>query len=296
MRRSARMRGVARALALVLLACAALGSFASAACAASAPKRIVALTPFTANTIATLGIRPVGIGATLGGGDRFVAALKGVPRLPLSHPNGPNMEQLALLNPQLVFSSPTWRKGEATMRALHISVTESEPTLVSQVPAETRRIGKIVGRVAAAARIAAGQELAISVARKAARSHPTVLLVLGVGRTPFAFLQNSWGGDVVRQAGGRLLTGGLSASGGFARISDETIVKANPDVIIAVPHGNPGDIPALTKYLKSNPAWKDTRAAKTNHVYVSTDNTLLQPWMSVGRAIHDVQTQFLHNR
>ena len=77
------------------------------------PTRIAALTPFTANTLAELGVRPVAIGQTLGGHDRFDPRLRGVPTLALSHPNGPNLEQLAVRNPQLVLSAPIWRKGEA---------------------------------------------------------------------------------------------------------------------------------------------------------------------------------------
>ncbi len=64
-------------------------------------------------------------------------------------------------------------------------------------------------------------------AQGAIEQRPRVLLILGVGRTPFAFLPNSWGGDVVTQAGGRLLTGGRRVElGGFARISDESRGRA----------------------------------------------------------------------
>lgn len=46
---------------------------------AAPPKRIVALTPFSANTLVKLGITPVGIGQTLGGKERFSPKLKDVP-------------------------------------------------------------------------------------------------------------------------------------------------------------------------------------------------------------------------
>src|SRR6478736_2748407 len=95
---------------------AALLFTALIAAPAAPPKRIVALTPFAANTLAGLGVNPVGIGDTLGGDKRFASNLKSAKRLTLSHPNGPNMEELALLNPQLVFTSPTWSKGTKTMR------------------------------------------------------------------------------------------------------------------------------------------------------------------------------------
>ena len=91
-----------------------------------------------------------------------------------------------------------------------------------------------------------------------------MLLILGVGRTPFAFLPNSWGGDMVRNAGGTLLTGGRNDRGGFARISDEVVVAEDPDVIIAVPHAAAKDIPSIARYLRSNPAWSTTRRCATS--------------------------------
>ena len=58
------LRRIAGLLAIVALV-------ALAAPAQGAPKRIVALTPFTANTLAELGVRPVGVGFVLGGAERF---------------------------------------------------------------------------------------------------------------------------------------------------------------------------------------------------------------------------------
>lgn len=261
--------------------------------AEAAPARVVALTPFTADVLAGVGIRPVGIGLNLGGQDVVPAALRGVPVLPLSHPNGPNMEQLAQLNPQLVLSAPVWRKGEAAMRRLRIAVAESEPRTVAAVARETRRIGRLVGRRTRADRLADRISRRVSAARRGIHRHPRVLVVLGVGRTSYAFLANSWGGDVVRQAGGRLLTGGLRAPGGYARISDEVVVRRNPDVIIAVPHGSPGNIRKLAAYLGDNPAWRSTRAARRGRIYVSTGNSLLQPRADVAGTIATVRRRFL---
>jgi iron complex transport system substrate-binding protein len=262
---------------------------------AAAPKRIAALTPFTANTLAELGVRPVAVGQTLGGHDRIDPRLKGVPTLALSHPNGPNAEQLALRNPQLVLSAPIWRKGEAAMKRLGMQVAYSDPRSVGGLMGETRRIGGLVGRRAAADRVAARQAAEIAAAQRGIRRHPTVLVIMGVGRTSYAMLANSWGGDVVRRAGGRLLTGGLTASGGYARISDEAVVARDPDVIIAVPHGAPADMPKLAKYLSNKAGWRTTKAAKRHRVFVASGNSLLQAYTDPGRTIRAVRASFLGN-
>lgn len=285
-------RRLAAACAAVLLL--ALGCSAAAQ---AASQRIAALTPFTANTLSLLGVKPVAIGKTLGGHDKFVNGLSGVKELTLAHPLGPNIEELALLNPQLVLSAPVWAKGNAAMKEIGIRVAESDPQSVDDVPRQTEFIGQTVGKVAQAKKLAETQRKRIALVKSRARRHPTVLLVLGLGRSVQAFMPDSWGGDVIRQAGGRLLTAGLpSLSRGFGKLSDEIIVQRNPDIIIAVPHGTPSNIPKIAKYLATNPAWKNTKAAKNRRIYVSTDNSLLQAWTSSAQSIADVQTKYLKNR
>jgi iron complex transport system substrate-binding protein len=284
------MRRASKVVLGALLAVALLAPSAQAA-----PKRIVALTPFTANTLAGIGVEPVGIGQTLGGKDRLSPRLKGVRTLPLSHPNGPNMEQLARLNPGLVFSSRTWRKGAATMRELDIRVVESDPERVTDVVTQIRRIGRIAGRAKAARRLARKVTDGIARARRGIRERPKVLVLLGVGRTPFAFLPSSWGGDVVAKAGGRLLTAGLDADRGFARISDEQVLAEAPDVIVAVPHADEDDIPGIVEYMRENPVWKSTPAGENGRIHISQDNSLLQAGTDVGRVIRAVRTRYLKN-
>jgi iron complex transport system substrate-binding protein len=274
---------------------AAISLAVLAGSAQAAPKRVVALTPFSANTVAQLGVRPLAIGQTLGGGERFDRRLGGVRTLPLAHPNGPNMEQLAALRPQLVFSSPTWRKGAETMRRLDMRVEEADPVRVRDLGAATRRIGRLVGRRKAARRLAGRLEADIRRATAGIEHRPRVLMILGVGRTPYAFLPNSWGGALVTRAGGQLITAGVESDSGFARISDEKVIEEDPDVILAVPHANPDDIDDIQRTMEANELWKLTRAGQTGSIFVSTDNSLLQAGTDAARVIRTVRQDFLEN-
>lgn len=283
---------------LVAALCVALLAPAAAGAAQGKPnskQRIVALTPFSANTLARLGVTPIGIGQTLGGNERFSSKLDKVRVLPLSHPNGPNLEQLASLDPDIVFSARTWAKGNQAMRKLGIRVIVREPITIAGAYADTFKIGRIVGRK----KLARGQlkqmRRQVNQARRGIEDRPKVMLILGVGRTPFTMLPNSWGGDVVRKAGGTLLTGGITNKSGFARISDEVVLAEDPDVIIAVPHANEDDIPSLTEYLRDNPAWSSTSAAQEGRVYVSVDNSLLQAGTDIARVVRKVRRQYLKN-
>jgi len=289
------VRRLASLAALVAALIALALPAATGAAAPAPPKRIVALTPFGANTLAKLGVMPVGVGQTLGGETRLSPKLDDVTVLPLSHPNGPNLEQLASLDPDLVLSSLTWTKGNQAMENLGIDVVVREPRTIAGAYADTYKIGLMVGRRHQARALLKSMRANVAAATKGIKSRPKVMLILGVGRTPFTMLPNSWGGDIVTKAGGELLTGGVSSKSGFERISDEVVVAENPDVIIAVPHANASDIPSLTDYLRDNPAWSSTSAAQNGRVYVSVDNSLLQAGTDISRTIRKVRRAYLKN-
>jgi iron complex transport system substrate-binding protein len=280
----------AACLALVVLA-AALAAPATA----DAPKRIVALTPFSANTLAALGVKPIAIGDTLGGDENFARSLRNVRTLPLAHPSGPNMEQLASLRPGLVLSSPTWARGNRTMRNLDMRVEVPEPLTVLDMYERIEDIAGMVDRERAGRRLVARVKREISRATRDLKSRPRVMLVLGVGRTPYVFLPNSWGGYILQLAGARLVDADAESRSGFARISDEAIVAEDPEIIIGVPHAQRDDLQGIRDYMRSNETWKLTQAGQDNRIYVWGDDRLLQANLNVGATVKRVRKSFLEN-
>ncbi|MCB0827704.1 MAG: ABC transporter substrate-binding protein [Solirubrobacterales bacterium] len=283
-------------LGVVLVAASSFMLAAPAEPAQAKSQRIVALTPFAANTMALLGVQPKAVGQTLGGDRRLLPVLSTTRVLPLSHPNGPNLEQLAQIGPKVVFSSPRWAKGSEGMRQLGIKVIQADPKNLGAVYRQTRMISRVVGRQKKGRQLVRRMRKQLRKKTANIRRRPKVMLILGVGRTPYTFLGNSWGGQLIKRSGGRLLTGGATASGGFARISDETVIAENPDVIIGVPHANTEDIPAMVEYIKNNSAWDSTNAVKNDRVYVSTDNSMLQAGTDVARVIGKIRKNYLNNR
>jgi len=113
------------------------------------------------------------------------------------------------------------------------------------------------------------------------------MLILGVGKTPWVFLEDSWGGQIVRKAGGRLKTAGESGRG-FARISNEIVLAEDPEVIIAVPHSEANQITfELKQELRAQ--WAGSRAAASGRIFFSDDNSLLQAGTDIGRTIRKVR-------
>jgi len=289
------------AVALVAVSFAGLADSASAA----PPKRVVALTPFAANTMADLGVLPKAVGQVLNTSDErssFNPKIDaGIRRgkirvLTLTHPNGPNLEQLAQMRTDFVFSSSQWSKGTPAMKSLGIKVQQADPLSLGQTWSQIKSIAGKLGKARVGIRMVNQKRAQVAKSTQNIKSRPRVMVILGVGRTPFTFLDSSWGGKLVKAAGGTLLTGGASADGGFARISDEVVIAEQPDIIIAVPHAETKNIDEAIKYLENNPAWGNTPAADNDRIYVSTDNSLLQADGNPAKVINRVRSQYLKNR
>lgn len=251
-------------------------------------KRIVALTPFAGNALAKMGVFPDALGQTLGGDRRYVSGLRTTPRLAMSHPRGPNMEELARLRPDLIFTSPQWSAGKEFMESIARRVVVVDPKSVREARGKVRLIARVVGRKARGERLVRQMNRSIRKHTRNIRTRPSVMVVLGVGSTPWAFLGDSWGGEIVRRAGGRLRTGGAPGRG-FARISNELVLAEDPDVIIVVPHARQDEI---TDEMKNNlkDQWAGSRAAENDRIVFSEDNSLLQAGTDIGWTIKKVRT------
>ena len=289
---------ISRIYGVVMVLAAMFAGLALAAPQADAAKqkRVVAISPFAASALIKMGVKPIAIGQTIGGERRLDPRLKRVRRLTLTHPNGPNLEVLAKLRPDIVFTSDRWAKGSPAMRRLGIRVVKSDPLNLGQVNREITKIGRAVGKKKRANRLKRSIQKRIRIATRGIPSpRPKILVVLGIGNTAMAFLRNSWGGQLITRAGGNLITGGAKNSGGFARLSDEVVVATNPDIIVVVPHGNLDDLSQVAEYIKNNEAWQTTNAVKDGKVYVSTDNELLQAGTDIGKIIGGARSKWLKN-
>jgi iron complex transport system substrate-binding protein len=171
-----------------------------------------------------------------------------------------------------------------------------EPLTVLDMYERIEDIAGMVDRERAGRRLVARIKREISRATRDLKSRPRVMLVLGVGRTPYVFLPNSWGGYILQLAGARLVDADAESRSGFARISDEAILAEDPDVIIGVPHARAEDLEGIRDYMRSNETWQLTQAGQDDRIYVWGDDALLQANLDVASTISRVRTRFLKNR
>lgn len=283
---------------VALLALLVGGAFLAAGTADAKKKRakkerIVSISPFATDVLAKVGKKPVAIGEVLSdrqGMKRIPKKFRKLPVLPLSHPNGPNLERIAKINPTIIFSSTRWSKGTPAMKRLGARVVYVDPVNLGQAYKQAKKVGRIVKRKKPANKLVRRMRNQVRSARSGINRRPRVMGILGIGRKPMTFLGNSWGGQMIKLAGGRLLTGGATNGGGFAPVSDEVVVAENPDAMIAVPHGTVTDIGAAVDYILENPAWQTVSAIENGMVFPSTDNRLLQAGTDVGKTIRIVRS------
>lgn len=294
-------RRSAAPLLIVALLIAAL-AVAAAPARAEVPERIVAITPFTANVLVQLGVAPIAVAEPAATDEALDPRLDGVARLKLSHPNGPNLEQLVALRPDAVLSSPIWRAGTPKIQNLGIKVYDSlDPQRLATVPIGIKKIAQIVGKEREGAALANRVQRAYRAAQTGIEKRPRVLLVMGLAQYTLAMLGNSWGGDVIAAAGGDLVTKNVkpiattSEGAVVGNLSNEAVVRMNPDVIIVVPHGASDEVDTIARYYKNFAPWRKTKAAKTGRIYVPTDDLLLQATSDPAALIRKVRKEYLKN-
>ena len=253
-------------------------------------RNVVALTPFAANAMAQMGVFPEAIGQTLGGDRRYVSGLRSTPRIQMSHPNGPNMEQLLTYSPDLIFTAPEWAPGRSAMEGMVGAdgrVVDADPKSIRASYRKVDEIARLLGRKARGVRLVRQMKKSVRRSTRNITNRPNVMVILGVGKTPHLFLGDSWGGRIVREAGGRLKTAGKSA-GEFAKVSNEAVLAEQPEVIIAVLHANPDEInDELKQELRDQ--WAGTPAADDGRIFFSDDNSLLQAGTDIGKTIRKVR-------
>jgi iron complex transport system substrate-binding protein len=114
------------------------------------------------------------------------------------------------------------------------------------------------------------------------RKKPSVFIMLG-GTALFTTGPNTVMHDIVTLAGGtNVFADGKQP---FFSISDEELIKRNPDVIL-VPR--PKDPDALRKELLAKPGWKHLKAIQTDRLFFVNEDTLSRAGPRYVLALHEL--------
>lgn len=202
--------------------------------------------------------------------------VKGVPQIVQDNP-----ETILAAHPDLVLMASYVKTGVvAQVRNAGVPVYEFDDfTSVSSIEKNIRVIGKLVGAEAKANQLVNNMQNNIQIIEQAVagKPKPTVLDYSSYG---FAGGKNTTVDELIRDAGGKNAASNLN---GWKKITDEEIVKMNPDVII----DSVQDKAFLTKLAK-DPALQSVKAIQNHKLYAIPDADLSSVSQYIVKGVVDV--------
>lgn len=256
--------------------------------------RIVPLLPFVADQLIALGAPPVLVPELRG---RTPDSWRGIPTLALDHSAGPNLEQLLAADPDIVITNGVYAQFVTQIeRATGARVIIMEVDSVAGAIDHVRTLGELVDRRDAAASLIA--EMSRLPDDHDPHAQPLdVLAVFGTPHAFYAFLPESYLGDLIARAGGKLITTDVNARAlfrGMAPLSMETVLERDPDLLLIVFHGSEQ---AARTMLERDPLWSSLSAMREGRVvFLQDDLYAMRPGSELHRAYDEIRAALARAR
>lgn len=230
--------------------------------------RVAVVAPFAVDVLLDLGVEPI-LRPTVQGptpqrwGD--------IEELPVAHSSGPDLERLIAARPDLVVLDLTFaRFARAIEQTAGVPCVICDTRSIEDVRTNIRNLGDLVGKTSQAAdRVAAFDAKLAQVARRVAERdrHPRVFAMFGTPGAFYGFLPGSYLGALCEFLGVQLVAPGGEESRtyqGFANVGLESVIAANPEIVLVVRHGPPSD---GERKLTGHPAWNSLSAVRGGKVH-----------------------------
>lgn len=252
--------------------------------------RIATLLPFAADQLLKMGCKPVCIPGLRG---RAPEAWEGIPSVQLDHSAGPNLEQLIAVDPDFIVTGSTYAQfmphiAEVTQAEVIIMDVET----VDSVMVHMRVLGKIAGRDAQAEELAVALEKRLKAQMEGFEpiEPVNVLAIFGTPHSFYSFMPESYLGDLVRHAGGRMGPEGLTSHKvyrGLAPLTMETVIEFDPDLLLVLFHGPEETSRAM---FEGDPLWGSLRAVHEERMFFLTDDRYaMRPGSQVDLAMEQIR-------
>ncbi len=264
-----RLRAGLIVLAVAATACGPAPRDATPEPATSDARRIVTLSPHLAELVfeAGAGDRLVGVVEF----SDFPPPVRGLPRV--GDAFRVDYEAVTALKPDLILAWTSGNPPETVqrLRDLRFRVVALEPAEVGDIADHLARIGELAGTGAVANAAAERFRARLAALRTRPGNATPVSVFVQLSERPwFTVTDRHFLGQGLRLCGGRNVFGDLS--GITAIVSQESIIDAAPDVIIASDMGAGGAAP-----LAGWAAWKDLPAVKNGQLYALNADLLSRP-------------------
>jgi iron complex transport system substrate-binding protein len=233
------------------------------------PRRIISLAPSVTEILFALGL-----------GDRVVgvSSYSNYPKQATHLPiiidfEAPSIEKIVALRPDLIVSAnivPTAAVNK--LRALHLSVLQTNPLNLAGILSDIQLVGKVAGIPATAASLVAGLQKRINAVEakvRLAKTHPTVYYELDT--TFYTVGHGSFVDSLITMAGGTNVAGTIMTP--YPQLSGEKLLVANPQYILL------GDASygVTAAKVAARPGWQAVAAVQQHHVIAFNDDLASRP-------------------
>lgn len=224
------------------------------------PARIVTLSVSITEILHELGIEPAGVPTT---NSKLPESLANVPRIGSSHQ--PDLEQIAKLKPEVVLGpasikdSMEKKLGPASLPTAYMPVDSLEELKLS-----TKTLGRLLGREDQANAFLqdVDRQEREAIERVKGKPAPKVMFLFGSAEALMLMNDNTFAGSIARNLGAtNVVSEELKLKEAYVPFNMESVVAANPDVILLVAHGDPDAVAKKFKDdVKKNGAWEKMNA------------------------------------
>ena len=254
---------------LVVLAAVVTLLVAGPAGSATAPRRVVSLSP-----TATESLFAIGAGKQVIAVDDQSDYPKRAPKTSLSGYT-PNVEAIAGYRPDLVILQGGANDAVAGLRRLQIRVlVQPAAKTLAQAYAQIRQLGALTGHRKAAAKVVAGMKLSIA---RIVKATPKRRLSVYHELTPdfYSATSSTFIGRIYKLFGLRNIADAADSTGsGFPQLSGEYILAANPSLVVLADTRCCGQSAAG---VGRRPGWSGIAAVRTSSV-VGIDDSIASRW------------------
>ncbi|MCW3996821.1 MAG: cobalamin-binding protein [Candidatus Bathyarchaeota archaeon] len=259
------------------------------------PQRIVSLAPSVTPILFELGVGDKVVGVTKYDDYpyNFSAWFEAGNMTCVGGFSTPNMEAIASLNPDLIFSTNINDASIPNMRELGYKVIVVGPTSIEGIYRTIALIGKATGTEDRATQIVQTLNSQISdiEARIAAANitqKPTVYYEVWCDASGIMSAgSGSWINDVISRAGGINIFANESQE--YLTTSSEVIVQRNPSVILLPTNMGTGTpFYGSVEDVKARPGWSAIDAVKNNRIYIIDQDLFNEPGCRVADQVRAV--------
>ncbi|MBH5319705.1 ABC transporter substrate-binding protein [Paenibacillus sp. GSMTC-2017] len=226
------------------------------------PSKAITMSVSLTELFDALGVAPAGVPTTK---STLPASFDAIPRVGSTHQ--PDIEAIAGLQPDVIIGPASIKDNlEKQFTAANLPTAYLPSDSLDELKLSTAVLGRLLGKekeaVAVIEKFNADEKAAIESVK--GKTAPSVMVLFGSAESLMFMNENTFVGSLVKNLGGvNVASDVLKLTETYTPLDMESVVEANPDIILLVAHGDPAAVAKQFEAdVKKNGAWDKLNAFK----------------------------------